>query len=471
MSTWLHRVVVNACLDRLRRRAARPTVPLPGPGRASRPRPGTTLAARETALDVQQALAALPVEQRAALVLVDLHGLPVEEAAQVLGVPVGTVKSRCSRGRARLAVALPGGPGRCGTPPPPASVPLPGAATVPRGRRRSVSGHLDLDALADLLAGEGDDAQVDHVAGCATCSAALVDLDAGLGGGRRPRWPPCPRPQVPDGLAARLDAALRAERRRRGATAGRSAGAAAAAAGRRGRRGRPAARCRASATGWPPGRRRPLLLGAAAAAAAVVLGGAAVTAVLQRGSGTDSRGGERRLGAAGAAAPPQAERAGRRARREAGADYGPGTAGLAEALPGLLGRRRRHRHGPAAPARHRRARRRHAPTPALGAAQADGLGAAARPGRARGLPGGAARPGVRPPLALDYARYDGAPGPRRGPAGRRRRLGGGRRGRRAVPGGRAGRPAAHPAAAPVLTAAAGAPRSGCPQEERSARRR
>jgi len=134
VSTWLHRVVVNACLDRVRRRTARPTVPLPGPGPDEPPAPGDALAARETAIDVQEALAGLPVDQRAALVLVDLHGLPVEEAAQVLGVPVGTVKSRCSRGRARLAVALgslaPGPPRNAA---PPASVPLPGAGPSPGG--------------------------------------------------------------------------------------------------------------------------------------------------------------------------------------------------------------------------------------------------------------------------------------------------------------------------------------------------
>jgi len=105
VTTWLHRVVVNAGLDRLRRRRARPSVPLP----TGTEEPASTrddLGERETALEVTAALAALPEEQRAALVLVDLHALPVEEAARALGVPVGTVKSRCSRGRARLAVSL-----------------------------------------------------------------------------------------------------------------------------------------------------------------------------------------------------------------------------------------------------------------------------------------------------------------------------------------------------------------------------
>ena len=103
VTTWMHRIVVNACLDRLRRRAARPTVALPEHLPAD---PRDLLAERETRLDVVAALAALAVDQRTAIVLVDLQGLSVEQAASVLGVPVGTVKSRCSRGRARLAVAL-----------------------------------------------------------------------------------------------------------------------------------------------------------------------------------------------------------------------------------------------------------------------------------------------------------------------------------------------------------------------------
>ncbi|HWH31026.1 MAG TPA: RNA polymerase sigma factor SigM [Mycobacteriales bacterium] len=118
VTTWLHRVVVNACLDRVRRRAARPTVPMPATGGTEEPvEPRDAVAERETALDVQAALAALPAEQRAALVLVDLQGLPVDEAARVLAVPVGTVKSRCSRGRARLAVSLGHLRNRAGAPP------------------------------------------------------------------------------------------------------------------------------------------------------------------------------------------------------------------------------------------------------------------------------------------------------------------------------------------------------------------
>ena len=106
VSTWLHRIVVNACLDRVRRRQARPTVPLPDYADQALANPTDVFATRDTALDVQAALAELPAEQRAALVLVDVQGYPVAEAAEILGVAVGTVKSRCARGRARLAVRL-----------------------------------------------------------------------------------------------------------------------------------------------------------------------------------------------------------------------------------------------------------------------------------------------------------------------------------------------------------------------------
>ncbi|MCW2643619.1 MAG: putative polymerase ECF-subfamily sigma factor [Dactylosporangium sp.] len=101
VTTWLHRIVVNSCLDRLRRRQARPTVPLPEVDRTVAP-----AVDRDTALVVHAALAQLPPDQRAALVLVDLQGYPVADAARVLGVAEGTIKSRCARGRARLAILL-----------------------------------------------------------------------------------------------------------------------------------------------------------------------------------------------------------------------------------------------------------------------------------------------------------------------------------------------------------------------------
>jgi RNA polymerase sigma-70 factor, ECF subfamily len=104
VTTWLHRVVVNACLDRVRRRGTRPTVPLPDDDVVdSQPDAAGRV---ETRLDVAAALATLPAEQRAALVLVDMQGWSVEEAARILDVAPGTIKSRCARGRARLLPLL-----------------------------------------------------------------------------------------------------------------------------------------------------------------------------------------------------------------------------------------------------------------------------------------------------------------------------------------------------------------------------
>lgn len=112
ITTWLHRIVVNACLDRARRKNVRKTVPLPDQEEdEERMNRDVAIAADPTdsadvSMDVAAALATLPTDQRAALVLVDLQGYPVEEAAKILEVPAGTVKSRCARGRARLMPLL-----------------------------------------------------------------------------------------------------------------------------------------------------------------------------------------------------------------------------------------------------------------------------------------------------------------------------------------------------------------------------
>jgi len=104
VQTWLRRIVVNACIDRIRHERVRPTVPLPERELPSpRPDPAVEVATR---MAVGEALAVVPVEQRIAVVLVDVQGYPVAEAAAILEVPVGTVKSRCARGRARLAGLL-----------------------------------------------------------------------------------------------------------------------------------------------------------------------------------------------------------------------------------------------------------------------------------------------------------------------------------------------------------------------------
>lgn len=101
VTTWLHRIVVNACLDRLRRH--RPTASLSDYDPAdSHDQHSST----EVRLDVRDALDRLPEGQRLALILVDMHGLAVSEAAEALGVAEGTIKSRCARGRSAMAELL-----------------------------------------------------------------------------------------------------------------------------------------------------------------------------------------------------------------------------------------------------------------------------------------------------------------------------------------------------------------------------
>ncbi|MFD4294771.1 RNA polymerase sigma factor SigM [Rhodococcus sp. NPDC058505] len=104
--SWLHKIVVNACLDRIRRNRARPTVPLTEGDGSEPAEPRDPMADRETTLTIGEALDTLPPEQRAAVVAVDLEGYSVADAAALLGVPEGTVKSRCSRARNKLAQQL-----------------------------------------------------------------------------------------------------------------------------------------------------------------------------------------------------------------------------------------------------------------------------------------------------------------------------------------------------------------------------
>ena len=110
VTTWLHRIVVNACLDRLRRAKSRASETLPeDEDRAAElaaPAGADPIEAKEQQSVVAAALATLNPDQRAALVLVDMEGYSVEEASQLLGCAVGTVKSRCARGRAKLLPLL-----------------------------------------------------------------------------------------------------------------------------------------------------------------------------------------------------------------------------------------------------------------------------------------------------------------------------------------------------------------------------
>ncbi|MEJ2869972.1 RNA polymerase sigma factor SigM [Actinomycetospora sp. OC33-EN08] len=138
VSTWLRRIVHHAALDRLRRRRHRAAVPLTES--VDVPLRRDPILDRERALAVEDALGRLPLPQRAAVVLVDMEGMAVAEAAAVLGVKEGTVKSRAARGRYRLALLLghlrPDGTGRG----PIGNDPGPGDVQAPGGHVRSPAG-------------------------------------------------------------------------------------------------------------------------------------------------------------------------------------------------------------------------------------------------------------------------------------------------------------------------------------------
>src|SRR6188472_4061727 len=110
MEGWLHRITTNLFLDQARRkqrirfdalsdeRADRLTSSLPGPDVA--------YADQTFDDDIDRALATLPPDFRAAVVLCDVEGLTYEEISEILGAKLGTVRSRIHRGRAMLRKAL-----------------------------------------------------------------------------------------------------------------------------------------------------------------------------------------------------------------------------------------------------------------------------------------------------------------------------------------------------------------------------
>lgn len=106
VGTWLYRIAVNNCYDHLRRKKRRPTESLPE--HFDQPDPSAEEAVEASAHrhEIDSALAALPKEFRAAVVLADIEGMSLPEVALVLGVPVGTVKSRVFRARRLLAKRL-----------------------------------------------------------------------------------------------------------------------------------------------------------------------------------------------------------------------------------------------------------------------------------------------------------------------------------------------------------------------------
>ena len=107
---WLHRITTNLFLDMTRRRQR---IRFEGLGeetaarlRGAEPTPSQAFDDRHLDFDISAALADLPPEYRAAVVLCDIEGLTYEEIADVLSVKLGTVRSRIHRGRAQLRAAL-----------------------------------------------------------------------------------------------------------------------------------------------------------------------------------------------------------------------------------------------------------------------------------------------------------------------------------------------------------------------------
>jgi len=110
LTTWCHRIAVNASLDELRRRSRR-AEPIDWADASTKAHldlpeaPDTTLGVVH-ALDIAEALRSIPTEFRAVVVMRDAYGLDYAEIAELLDLPPGTVRSRISRGRRLLAKAL-----------------------------------------------------------------------------------------------------------------------------------------------------------------------------------------------------------------------------------------------------------------------------------------------------------------------------------------------------------------------------
>jgi len=107
---WILRIVTNACYDQLRSRKRRPTTSLDSDPELDRHEwlgdrgesPEEHAERRDLGRVIQRGLESLPPPQRAVLVLADVQGMSYEEIAETLGVSLGTVKSRLSRGRGKL---------------------------------------------------------------------------------------------------------------------------------------------------------------------------------------------------------------------------------------------------------------------------------------------------------------------------------------------------------------------------------
>lgn len=104
LDSWMFGIMKNAWIDELRARRRRERVHAPEEAGANVG--DASAAARDIALSVQAAVARLPEEQRMAIALVLVEGLSYKDAAEILGIPIGTLTSRLARGRAALQALL-----------------------------------------------------------------------------------------------------------------------------------------------------------------------------------------------------------------------------------------------------------------------------------------------------------------------------------------------------------------------------
>lgn len=108
IATWIHRIATNVALNRLRRRRRKPTPPTLDEEATTSPDPGPLALAAESEARraFELALATLPEEQRAVVVLRGVEGLAYEEVSRVLEIPIPTAQSRMSRAREKLRTLL-----------------------------------------------------------------------------------------------------------------------------------------------------------------------------------------------------------------------------------------------------------------------------------------------------------------------------------------------------------------------------
>lgn len=111
-TTWMHRVTVNTCYDLLRKRRRAPLLERTEEHEPEPPAAPDHADASDLSIDVHRALLQVPPDYRVVMILHDVQDLPYEDVAAIVGVPVGTVKSRLHRGRVALARALQGRPER-----------------------------------------------------------------------------------------------------------------------------------------------------------------------------------------------------------------------------------------------------------------------------------------------------------------------------------------------------------------------